>query len=63
MITLAEARKKKGWTQLDLAQKLNITASTVSMYESGARGTTIARFKKIAELLEVSMDELVLNSK
>lgn len=63
MITLAEARKGKGWTQLDLAQKLGIAASTISMYESGDRGTTIPRFKRIAELLEVSMDELVLKSK
>lgn len=62
-VTLAEARKRKGWTQAELAEKIGVYASQVSMYESGDRGTTVDRFKKLSEVLEVPMEELVLKSK
>jgi ribosome-binding protein aMBF1 (putative translation factor) len=33
--SIAAARSSKGWKQKDLAQKLNVTASTVQAWESG----------------------------
>lgn len=62
MVTLAEARKRKGWTQHKLAERLGVSCSTIGNYEAGVREPSLSQFKKLAELLEVSMDELVLKS-
>lgn len=32
--TIAELRKKKGWTQAELAEKLNVSDKAVSKWES-----------------------------
>ena len=33
---ISELRKERGWTQLELAQKLNVTDKAVSKWEQGA---------------------------
>ena len=63
MITLAEARKKKGWSQRDLAAQLGLSYTTIGNYETGTRDPSASQFKKLAEVLDVSMDDLVLKSK
>lgn len=63
MITLAEARAAKGLSQKELAQLLEVGNSTISMYEKGERDPSTKNFKKMAEILEVPMEQLVLKSR
>ena len=62
-ITLADARKVMGWTQRELVERVGVAHSTISMYELGKRDPSASQFKKLAEVLDVSMDDLVLKSK
>lgn len=53
-------REKRGFTQIKLAQAIGAYASQVSKYETGEvmpEGETLAT---LAEVLDVSLDELVL---
>lgn len=52
-------REEKGMTQQTLADQLYVTRQAVSRWECGARYPDILTAKKIAEALQVSMDELV----
>ena len=56
---IAEARKEKGLTQTQLAQKLHITNTAVSKYENGARFPDIAILEELADALDLSVTELV----
>lgn len=55
-------RENKKMTQNDLADILEVSAGTVSKYESGALEPRIESIKRLAELFEISIDEL-LNDK
>ena len=58
--TLKELRKKHKISQEELARKAGITYSTLIKIESGANDNpTIKTIKKIADTLDVSLDELV----
>lgn len=61
-IRIQEARKVKGWTQKELAEKLGLATGTVQQYELGKRSPSIETLKKIAELLNVSVDDLTSTS-
>ena len=63
MVTLAEARAAKRMSQKELADLLGVKNSTISMYESGDRDPSTKNFKKMAEILEVPMEQLVLKSR
>ena len=52
------AREKKSMTQEDLAARINISPTHVSVIE---RGTRIDTFVAIANVLEVSADELLVD--
>lgn len=52
-------REKKGWTQTDLAEKLGIAKSTVSMWEIGERKPDIITLKKLAALFDCTADDLL----
>ena len=56
---IAELRKAKNMTQLELANKLNITDKAVSKWERDISCPDINTFPKLAELLGVSVDELL----
>ncbi len=43
-INLKEIRKKRGYTQKELASKLGISDSTLAHYESGIRKITLEMF-------------------
>lgn len=60
---IAELRKEKGMTQLELANQLNITDKAVSKWERDISCPDINTFPKIAEILGVSVDELLKSSK
>ena len=60
---LRKAREKCGFTQEQLAYKLNISPSTVGMYEQGRREPDNNTLKKIANYFEVTTDYLLDNQK
>ena len=55
-------RLRAGYTQLELAQKLNISNTTLSQYESELRVPSDEIKVKIAYLFDVSIDYLLGNS-
>lgn len=56
---LKRLRLEKGWTQKDLAEKLNKAESTIGMWEQGRRELDYDSLKEIADLFDVSIDFLL----
>lgn len=56
---IAALRKEKGMTQLDLAEKMGVTDKAVSKWERDLSCPDINSIPKLAELLGVSVDELM----
>ncbi len=46
-------------TQKELAEKIGVKSNTVSQYELGKREPSIPILKKIAEVLECTVDDLI----
>jgi len=59
---LVEARKKKGFSQEEVANRLNTKAPVIGRYERDEAKPGIEAAAKLASLLEVSLDYLVGNS-
>ena len=57
--TIRKLRKAHGWTQVELAQKLNASQKVITTYENNQRTPTLANLKKLAAIFNVSLDELV----
>lgn len=60
---IAMLRKEKGWTQLELAEKLNVTDKAVSKWERGKGFPDISTLKPLADVLEVSLLEIMQTEK
>lgn len=56
---VAELRKEKGMTQAELAEKMGITDKAVSKWERDLSYPDIASIPRLAEILGVSVDELL----
>ena len=56
---LISARKKKGFTQSIVAEKLQVSFQAVSLWERGETFPETAKLSELAELLEVSIDWLL----
>ena len=56
---VAVLRKEKGMTQLDLAEKMGVTDKAVSKWERDLSFPDISSIPKLAEILGVSVDELM----
>ena len=56
-------RENKKMTQNDIADILEVSAGTVSKYESGTLEPSIESIKRLAELFEISIDELLNDEK
>ena len=52
-------RENKNMTQNEIAEILGVKASTISKYEAGTLEPNIESLKKLADLFEVSIDELL----
>ena len=52
-------RNEKGMTQSDLAKLLDISPSTIGMYEQGRRDPDTKTLKFLAEYFDVSIDYLL----
>lgn len=55
---IAKWRKEKGMTQDQLAEHLSVSAQAVSKWENGASLPDIAILPKLAEIFDVTMDQL-----
>lgn len=58
-IKLKEAREKKQIKQADIAKILDTTQQTISSYESGIRKPSLDRLIELAQILDVTLDDLV----
>lgn len=56
---LRRAREEKGMTQQTLAEQLYVTRQAVSRWECGDRYPDLLTTKKISQILEVSLDDLL----
>lgn len=56
---LYELRKKRGYSQEELANRLNVSRQTVSKWEVGESAPDMEKLVAISDLFEVSLDELV----
>ena len=56
---IRELRKEKNITQQELAEKLGVTGSYISYVESEKTNITLENALKIADFLDVSLNELV----
>ena len=58
---ITERRKAKNLTQVQLAEKLNITDRAVSKWETGKTMPDSDIMLELCALLEITVDELMMN--
>ena len=56
---ISSLRKEKGMTQLELAEKMGVTDKAVSKWERDLSYPDINSIPKLAEVFEISVDELM----
>ena len=56
---IAKLRERRGWVQKELARRLDVTRSGLSKWESGDHMPSVEALVRMAEVLEVTLDELV----
>lgn len=59
---LAMLRNSKGLTQRDLANELNVSPSTIAMYETGDRTPSLPMAKVIADYFGVGIEYIFFTS-
>jgi transcriptional regulator with XRE-family HTH domain len=60
---LYERRKKKGLSQEELGEKINVSRQTISKYELGDAIPDMEKLVMLSDYFHVSLDELVLGIK
>ena len=60
---LYELRKQKGFSQEELANRLNVSRQTISNWEVGESTPDMEKLIAISDLFEISLDELVKGEK
>ncbi len=58
-MTLKESREKKGFSQTELGNRVGLKQTTISQYESGSRKPNLTVAKKLADALEMSLDDFI----
>ena len=56
---ITELRKRKGWSQSELAKQIQVSREIVGRYERGDAVPSIDIAKRMADAFEVSLDYLV----
>lgn len=56
---VVKLREKKGYTQAELANKLEVAQPTLAQYEKGIKLPNIVNAVKLAQLLGTTCEELV----
>ena len=59
---ISSLRKKKRFSQMQLAQTLHLSPSTVGMYEQGRRVPNLDILIEMSRLFDVSLDYLITGS-
>lgn len=59
---IKELRRRKGWSQAELARRLHISPSAVGMYEQGRREPSIEILIALSREFNVTIDYLVTGS-
>lgn len=54
-----DLRKLRGWTQKDLAGRLDVRFSLLNKYESGIHVPPVAKLVELAEIFDTSVDYLL----
>lgn len=60
---IAKLRKEKELTQKDLGEIIKVDSKTISKWEQGKNAPDITILKKLSEIFEVSIDELLSGKK
>lgn len=55
----AKIRDEKGLTDYAVANQTGVAASTISEWKTGKHMPSVDKLKRIADLLEVTVDELI----
>lgn len=63
MVTLKAARINAGLTQVEVAEKLGLSPTTVCSWENGTNGVKATDFKTLCDLYGCRMDEVILPEK
>ena len=58
--TIRQLREELGLTQLELANKLDVTPATVYTWERGRNEPRVSQLRKLADLFGVLMDDIAL---
>ena len=56
---LSQYRRTSGMTQQELGERLNISAQAISKWENDLSEPDISTLKKLSELFDISMAELL----
>ena len=56
---LIEMRKYRNWSQEELAEKIGVSRQTLSKYETGESLPDIEKFRLLADLFGVTVDDLI----
>lgn len=59
---LIQARQARGWTQMDLAEKSNISLRTIQRIESGQVNPRAYTLKQLSEIMGLEFSEILVNS-
>ncbi len=60
---LLDLRKKNGYSQEELGYKINVTRQTISNWEAGITSPELNKIIELADVFNVTTDELLLNNK
>ena len=61
MNNLSRYRIARGWSQENLAEKLDVTPGAVAMWESGKRTPRIRKASEIASIFGVTIEDIFVN--
>jgi transcriptional regulator with XRE-family HTH domain len=60
---IADLRKKHALTQAHLADRLGVSQQTINSFERGRRRVPVSLLPELAQLLDVSIEELIVGDK
>jgi len=60
--TIRQLRDERNWTQLELANRLGVTPSTVYSWERGRYEPAASKLRQLAQVFGISMDDIALEA-